>query len=51
MGEVRNAYNILVRKFEWNGQVDRLRSKWEDNIQIDLTEVVGCGPDLTGSGE
>jgi hypothetical protein len=43
MEEVRNAYNILVRKPEGK----RPHGKWEDNIRIDLREI-RCGKVWTG---
>jgi hypothetical protein len=39
MGEMRNSYDIMVRKPEGKGQLGRHRHKWEDNIRMDLTEV------------
>jgi hypothetical protein len=39
MGEIRNAYNILVGKPEGNRSVGRPRSRWEDNIRIDIAET------------
>jgi hypothetical protein len=37
---MRNAYKILDRKFEGKGPFWGLRHKWEDNIEIQLTEKV-----------
>jgi hypothetical protein len=42
MGEKRNAYRALVGKPEGKRPVGRHRSRWEDSIKIDLTEI-GCG--------
>jgi hypothetical protein len=52
MGEVRNAYNILVRKSEGKRPLGRRRRRWEDNIKMDLTEMGGgrCGTNASGSG-
>jgi len=38
LGEVRNAYNILVGKPEWKRPLGRLWRRIEDNISIDLRE-------------
>jgi hypothetical protein len=35
-GEMRNAYNILVGKFEGKIPFGTPRSKWEDNIRMNL---------------
>jgi hypothetical protein len=40
MGEMRNAYKILVRKPKGKIPVGRPRHRWEDNIGMDL-KVVG----------
>jgi len=39
MGEMRNAYKILVGKPEGKTPLRRLRRKWEDNIRIDVREL------------
>jgi hypothetical protein len=39
MGEVRGAYNILVRKPEGTRPLGRPRRRWADNIKIDLREI------------
>jgi hypothetical protein len=39
MGEVRDAYNILVGRPEGRRPLGRPRSRWEDNIKIDLRET------------
>jgi hypothetical protein len=39
MGEVRGAYNILVGRPEWRRPLGRPRSRWEDNIKMDLREI------------
>jgi hypothetical protein len=36
---MRNAYKILVGKPEGNRQLGRLRSRWEDNIKMNLRET------------
>jgi hypothetical protein len=39
MGEMRNAYKILVGKPEGKGTLGRHRRRWEDNIKMDLRET------------
>jgi hypothetical protein len=39
MGEMRNAYKILVEKPEGKRSLGRPRRRWEDNIKIDLREI------------
>jgi hypothetical protein len=39
MGEMRNAYKVLVGKPELKRLLGRSRSRWEDNIIIDLAEI------------
>jgi len=41
MGEVRNAYKILVGKPEGTRPLGRPRRIWEDNIRMNLKET-GC---------
>jgi hypothetical protein len=36
MGEMRNAYNILVGKLKGRDPLRRPSSKWKDNIRMDL---------------
>jgi hypothetical protein len=36
MGEMRNAYKILVKKPEGKMPLVRFRHRWEDNIKMDL---------------
>jgi hypothetical protein len=36
MGEVRGAYNILVKRPEGRRPLGRPRRRWEDNIKMDL---------------
>jgi len=50
--EMRNAYKILVGKPERKRPRGRPRSRWEDNIKMDLkgNSVGGCGLDSSGSG-
>jgi hypothetical protein len=45
MVEMRNAYNILVRKPEGKRPPGRPRRRWEDNIRIDLSEIGWEGVD------
>jgi hypothetical protein len=42
MGETRNAYRILVGKSE---DLGRPRSRWVDNIEMDLREIGWDGMD------
>jgi len=42
IGERRGAYRVLVGKPEGKRPFGRTRSRWEDNIKMDLQEV-GCG--------
>jgi hypothetical protein len=45
MGEMRNAYRILVGKPEGKGPLGRPRRGWVDNIKMDLGEIGGNGRD------
>jgi hypothetical protein len=45
MGEMRNAYRILVGKPEGKRQLGRPRRMWMDNIKIDLREIGWDGVD------
>jgi hypothetical protein len=38
-GEMRRAYEILVRKAEGKRPFGRPRCTWEDNIKMDLAEI------------
>jgi len=40
-GERRGVYRVLVGKPEGKRQLGRPKSRWEDNIEMDLQEV-GC---------
>jgi hypothetical protein len=40
-GEERGVHRVLVGKLEGKRPVGRLRSRWEDNIKMDLQEVGG----------
>ena len=42
MGESRGVHRVLVGKPEGKRPLGRPRSRWEDNIKMDLQEV-GCG--------
>jgi len=42
MGEERGVYRVLVGKPEGKRPLGRPRSRWVDNIRMDLQEV-GCG--------
>jgi hypothetical protein len=50
MGEVKNAYNILVGKLEEKRTLRRHRHRWEHNIKMDL-RVGGYGLHSSGSGQ
>jgi hypothetical protein len=39
MGEVSNAYSILIGKPEGRRPLGRPRRRWKDNIQMDLREM------------
>jgi hypothetical protein len=41
MGEMRNAYKVLVGTSERKRAIERSRLSWEDNIKMDLKEI-GC---------
>jgi len=41
MGEGRGVYRVLVGKPEGKRPLGRPRSRWEDNIKMDLQEVEG----------
>jgi hypothetical protein len=42
MGEGRLVFRALVRKPEVKRPLGRPRSRWKDNIKMDLQEI-GCG--------
>jgi hypothetical protein len=39
MGELRDAYNILIGRPEGRRPLGRPRRRWEDNIKMDLREI------------
>jgi hypothetical protein len=45
MGATRNPYRILVGKPEGNRRLGRPRSRWVDNIKMDLGEIGWDGRD------
>jgi hypothetical protein len=45
MGDVRNAYNILIRKLEGKRPLGRPRHRLEDNNGMELREVGWEGVD------
>jgi hypothetical protein len=45
MGQLRNAYRILVGKLEGKRPLGRLRRRWVDNIKMDLGEIGWDGMD------
>jgi hypothetical protein len=40
MGEMRNEYKSLVGKHERKRPLGRPRSRWEDNIKMDIRVIV-----------
>jgi hypothetical protein len=40
MGEMINAYNIFVEKYEGKRPLGRPKRRWEYNIIMDLREIV-----------
>jgi PAS domain-containing protein len=50
MGEVRDAYNILVQRPEGRRPLGRPRCRWEDNIKMDLREIGFGNVDSFDSG-
>jgi hypothetical protein len=48
MGEKRNAYRLLVGKPEGKIPLGRPRSRWVDNIEMDLLEIGWGGVDWIG---
>jgi hypothetical protein len=51
MGDMRNAFKILIKKPEGKRPCRRSVLRWEDNIRMDLMERVGrCRLDVSGSG-
>jgi hypothetical protein len=49
MGEGRGVQRVLVGKPEGKRPLGRPRSKWEDNIKMDLEDVGGgCGAGWSG---
>jgi hypothetical protein len=45
MGEMRNAYKILVGKLEGKRPLEKPRRRWENDIRMDLTEIGWEGVD------
>jgi hypothetical protein len=45
MGEMRNAYKMVVENSEGKRPLKRPRCRWEDNIRMDITEVGWEGVD------
>jgi hypothetical protein len=39
MGDMRNAYSILIGKPEGKRPLGRPRSRWEDIIRVDCREI------------
>jgi hypothetical protein len=42
MGEERGVHRVMVEKPEGKEPLGRPRSRWEDNINMDLQEVGTC---------
>jgi hypothetical protein len=40
MEEMKNAYSMWIGNPEGKRQFGRSRSRWEDNIRLDLREIV-----------
>jgi hypothetical protein len=40
MGEMGNAYKILVEEPEGTGPFERFRLAWEDNMKMDLEKLI-----------
>ena len=51
MGERRDAYRVLVRKFVERRPLGRPTRRWEDNVKMDLKEVVWGEMDWTDLAE
>ena len=45
MGEERGVHRVLVGKSEGKRPLGRPRSRWEDNIKMEMKEVGGGGGD------
>jgi len=45
MGEMGNAYNIVIGKHEGKRPLRRPRHRWEDNIRMNLREIRWEGMD------
>jgi hypothetical protein len=45
IGKLRHTYNILVGKYERKRPLVRPRSRWEDNIRMDVREIGWEGVD------
>jgi hypothetical protein len=45
MGEMRNAYKIVIGRPEWNRPRGRPRRRWEYNIRMVLREIGWEGVD------
>jgi hypothetical protein len=40
MGEMKNAYRIVLEKTERKTPIDSSEYRWKDNIKMDLKEIV-----------
>jgi hypothetical protein len=52
MGEIKNAYKVLAKKYEGKKPLGRPGDRWEDNIRMNLWEIgrERWGLDSSGSG-
>jgi hypothetical protein len=39
LGEMNNAYKILIGKPEWYGPVGRASCTWQNNINLNISEI------------
>ena len=51
IGEMINAYKVLVDKPEGNRPIGKSKRRWEDNIKLHLKETGWEGVDLIHVGE
>jgi hypothetical protein len=49
MTKMRNAYTVLVGKFETKRPIGRTKGMSEDNIKVNVKQTE-CGLDSSGSG-
>jgi hypothetical protein len=39
MGEMRDTYRILVRKYEWKRPFGRKKRRWKNNIEMGFNDI------------